>query len=813
MSIQQRIINIPIATKIKWFRYTAYFALVMSVVVLLFFISMLSAIRASVGAQGIWEKQQKLVHTHLTNYIYSGDRIHQAAYQEAYQAIMGYEQIRREVYNNFPNQKESEELLIQLGNHPDDIPGMIFLFKHFDGLEHISNAMEAWSATTPYFNRLNEIYLNVSEAYQNNRELNIEEIIPEVESLNAQLTAEGARFSRLLGEGSRWFENLVFWVIVILSIDTGIGMIWIFSLLGKQISTWLEKLTVGANQLEQGNLEYQIDATQRHEFGELAKRFNAMSQSLRGLLEEKKNIETHLRELSLVASETDNAIFICNAEGYIEWVNRGFEKLSGYKAQDVIGTRGEILTRNAQGTTSLSPDSPEFLQMRETGDTVRYERENFHASGRKYWALTTLTPVKDEYGNLLKVIAVDVDISKIKMSELALQKAKDLAVESEQAKHQFLANMSHEIRTPMNAIIGFTDLLESSKLNPSQQESVEAIKSSGENLLHLINDILDLSKIQAGEIQLESIDFNLKEVCEKACNLFKEKAKSKNLKCQLEWDDNLSEWVKGDPYRFNQILTNLISNAIKFTHEGEVSVRLNQKARTENEVMVCLEVKDSGIGIPKHLQSKVFDNFSQANSQITRKFGGTGLGLSIVKQLVNRMGGQMSLESEEGKGSMFSAEIPFELISQEDYALPAMALKDLNKQPEIASLVDIKILVVEDNPVNQLLATRVLSGFGAKVDIAENGKVALEKLKDAAFDLVLMDLQMPELDGYQTTQQLREMKGPNQEVRVIAMTAHVLPGEKERCIEAGMNDYISKPFAADKLKQKIEEQLHISGNH
>jgi signal transduction histidine kinase/CheY-like chemotaxis protein len=384
-----------------------------------------------------------------------------------------------------------------------------------------------------------------------------------------------------------------------------------------------------------------------------------------------------------------------------------------------------------------------------------------------------------------------------------LQAANEKLRESEILKDQFLTNMSHEIRTPMNAIIGFADLLVKTNLDKKQIRFISAIRDSGHNLLGIINDILDFSKIQAGMMEFENIPFSICSLAGSVHTLLESKAEAKDVQFITNCENNIPGLVSGDPTRLTQVIVNLVGNAIKFTEKGFVKLNAALKETTENYCLIEFRIEDSGIGIAPENLHTVFERFTQANADTTRKYGGTGLGLSIVKKLVELQGGKIEAASELGKGSVFSITIPFKKASQEQLnnstaPLSADDRKELN---------GIRVLLAEDNKMNQLLAVEVLSKFGITTDVADNGRVAIEKCVEQYYDLILMDMQMAEMDGYQATVYIREEL--KKDIPIIAMTAHAMAGEREKCLSFGMNDYISKPFHTAELYEKIKNILPV----
>ncbi|CCH56211.1 multi-sensor hybrid histidine kinase [Fibrisoma limi BUZ 3] len=372
--------------------------------------------------------------------------------------------------------------------------------------------------------------------------------------------------------------------------------------------------------------------------------------------------------------------------------------------------------------------------------------------------------------------------------------------EARHTEKQFLANMSHEIRTPLNAIIGFSNLLDTNALTGQQQEFVRYIHTAGKNLLTIVNDILDIAKIEAGKLRLETIPFSIQSLSDSIRTMLLPTAVDKDLQLVVDVDPNLPPVLMGDPTRLTQILLNLLSNAIKFTKQGRVSLRVEQREITGGFVRVRFVVQDTGIGIDSGALPYIFERFRQASDSTTRFYGGTGLGLSIVKSLVELQGGWIRVTSTPGEGSWFTLEIPYKIAKGESDQLINKSISNWKQTGQT-----LRILVVEDNPMNQKLALSVLSRLGHSAQVAENGELALEWLQRSTFDLILMDIQMPIMDGYTTTRHIRNTL--HNKTPIIAMTAHALASEREQCLQAGMNDFLSKPFMPNDLQQLIRKYV------
>lgn len=438
-----------------------------------------------------------------------------------------------------------------------------------------------------------------------------------------------------------------------------------------------------------------------------------------------------------------------------------------------------------------------------------------HKNGKLTDVLFNGSVYKDDKGKVLGVVIVARDVTEQKRIATELNDAKELAElandvaqeakstaqtatrkaeDAVKAKQQFLSNMSHEIRTPMNAIIGFTKVVLKTELNAKQKEYLTAIKMSGDALIVLINDILDLAKVDAGKMTFEQIPFKMESSIFAMLHLFETKIQEKNLKLEIKYDRNIPRVLLGDPVRLHQIILNLVSNAVKFTNKGSITVNVKLLKEDDEKADVHFAVSDTGIGIEKAKLGKIFDNFQQASSGTSRLYGGTGLGLAIVKQLVGAQGGIIKVESEVSKGSTFGFTLNF--LKTKENADSEVEMPELD-----LGVKNIKVLVAEDIALNQLLMKTILDDFGFERDIASNGKIAVEKLEADYFDIVLMDLQMPEMNGFEATEYIRNVM--KSDIPIIALTADVTTVDLAKCKAVGMNDYIAKPVDERLLYSKI----------
>lgn len=511
----------------------------------------------------------------------------------------------------------------------------------------------------------------------------------------------------------------------------------------------------------------------------------------------RKQVEDKLRKLSRAVEQTPTTIVITNLEGEIEYANPSFTKVTGYALEDVIGQNSRIL-KSGVHTKEFYKNTWDTIL---SGNVWQGEICNKRKNGELYWEFASISPVKNEDGVVTHFVAIKDDISERKKLELELMRAKEAADSANRAKSEFLANMSHEIRTPMNAIIGFSELLSNSVKDEKQRSQVQSIRSSGRNLLRIINDILDLSKIEADKLKIKLLPVDLAKLASEVEDMFIQKVTEKGIYFAVEFDSAIPKAFLLDEVRLRQVLFNLIGNAVKFTDNGHVKLKFSAQKETNDNFNLTILVEDTGIGIPADQQEIIFQPFSQQFGQSSTKYGGTGLGLTITKKLIEKMGGAISVESQIGKGSNFKIVLPN--ISAKDVEIE---IKQKVFDPSTIIFEKAKVLLADDNEEDRKLIIDLLANSGLTIFEAINGKDAVEMATEYLPDLILMDLRMPVMDGYEATEILK--KGENTKaIPVIILTASPKKNLGEGRNSKVFDEYILKPLDIGNLFEKMKRYL------
>ncbi len=492
---------------------------------------------------------------------------------------------------------------------------------------------------------------------------------------------------------------------------------------------------------------------------------------------------TELQQLSLVARNANDSVIITDRERRIVWVNDAFTRVTGFSFAEAKGTViADLLTGADQALKAINTIDLAV----EAGQPFRGEVQNVTRDGRKIWLDVNLFPIQGADGEPEFFVSIERDVTESRKLAVQMGQARQAAEEGARAKAEFLANMSHEIRTPLTGVIGMADLLSETNLDEEQGRYTDTIRGSSQALMAIINDILDLSKLDAGRMELHPVSFAPRACVQETLDLLTPAARSKGLELCFEVEGSAPEFVKADDGRLRQVVTNIVGNAIKFTEEGGVYLKLSHEADARGNRLVC-EVADTGIGISEENQAHIFDHFTQAEAATTRKFGGTGLGLSISKHILDVMGGSISVESKEGEGATFRMAFPYEAA---DSATDTQIR--VGEAVPGALMPGLRVLVAEDNKTNRFLLKKYLADQPIELAFAKDGVEAVEQVQSFAPDLVFMDMSMPRMSGIEATQVIRELKIV--QPSIVALTAHAFDEEMQACLDAGMDDFLTKPI-------------------
>jgi PAS domain S-box-containing protein len=585
-------------------------------------------------------------------------------------------------------------------------------------------------------------------------------------------------------------------LLALLCIGFGVGVALLFA---RRLTKPISALDVTTQLVARGNLTAHADIRTGDELERLGRSFNLMTETLRKsqgeIIAAREYTENIIRSMN-------DTLVVARPDGIIERVNRATLSLLDFEEQELVGRPLSMVLfpeGRCDGTVENSCDVAEIISR---GFVSNVETVYRSKNGGFIPILFSASVMHSIDGSVQGLVCVGLDITEHKHAEEALRDAKEAAESASMAKSQFLANMSHEIRTPMNGVLGMLDLMLNSKMDEAQMRLARMAHSSAENLLAVINDILDFSKIEAGKLVLRPTVFGVRDMVGEIIDLFRIKSREKGIILHSDIEALVPNAVEGDAVRLRQVLINLLNNAVKFTPLGEVSLAVRLVENTPEGLLLGFEVSDTGCGIARDAQAHIFDAFVQADGTMSRRHEGTGLGLAISKQLVEMMGGSMGVESEPGRGSRFHFTIR---LKESEIDKRRDSVEDVKEEVSEDNIMDrqLCVLLAEDNPVNQEVGRLILEALGCEVDVADNGRIAAEAVFENDYDLVFMDCQMPELDGYGATRLIRQMEkegdAGRRPVTIVALTAHAMEGDREQCLAAGMDDYLPKPFNPDQL--------------
>jgi len=774
-----------------------------------FMIHTLSATRALVGAEGLWSKAEKDAVYSLTRYGYTHKEKDYEQYLQLLKVPLGDHKARLELIKPSPDMAALRQGFIEGRLNEDDIDGTVKLLRRFHNISYVKKAITLWTQGDQNIAVLQDIgsRLHTQVSLGKSSEAEINQSIEQIDQLNENLTILEDQFSFTLGQGSRWIEGLILGILFIIAMTVEFSGLFLTISVSTAISKGINEIVKVAGSVSESDFTKRAEIFSKDEIGTLAISFNAMIDELQKKINEEKESKKALhkqQELyeTLIKAQSEMGEGVCVTEGAkIIYVNDAICSMYGYTRQEILEFSSFLQVVPEEEKKELA----ERLKLRMTG-----ERDMMTSGGTKILRKDgSVIDVEYTVRNLntdgrQQTISIIRDVTEKNMAAQLLSNEKARAESAEVSKkvgEQFLANMSHEIRTPMNAILGFTDILKKTALTADQKEYLDAIKISGDNLLVIINDILDFSRMRSGKMPIENKGFRLSKIIKISADLMQPKANEKKLSLVVNIGKDIPDDLSGDPTRLMQVLLNLTANAIKFTAKGEVSINVNKLSHKNNKVELQFLVKDTGIGIPEDQLESIFDAFIQVNSDTARIYGGTGLGLAIVKQLADLQNGSVSVTSTINKGSCFEFKIA--------YPINTSIVVEAEDDGEPMTIKDVSVLLAEDNAMNQMLAKKVLTDWGWEVEIADSGEKAIELLQQKNFDVVLMDIQLPVMDGYQATRYIRtNLSTPKSSIPIIAMTACAMHGEQEKCLEAGMNGYVSKPFNVKTLYTNISRVLN-----
>lgn len=788
------------------------------------------AIRAYVGAEGLWSKAQKSAVYHLSRYTTSADPDEFAAYQRNIDVILGYRQARFEMEKPDYDFAAVEAAWLRGGTAREDVPHLLSFFRRFRDVGYFSHAVDIWIEGDAWIDKFRVL----AQALQQDQiagplsESQESSYLEKIHVIETALTPLEDEFGRTMGMAARWGHGaMTVFILVAALILLGLGQ-WFSMRVARDIRRGIARLHDGAERVARGEMQHAIIPWCNDELGALVASFNEMTRrrhAVETALDEQRNF------LQVTLENLSEAVVACDTQGKSWLINRAARRLSGFDSRDMPAEHWANAHHwyRADGKTLLpKEETPLFRALR--GEHVVASELVIAPQGQApYSVLANAQVLATEGGQTLGAVVTMSDVTQRKQAEADLAEHAQMlekanaelqhsnaelrrlyhAEAASEAKSRFLSTISHEIRTPLHAILGLLELLAKEQLTPDQTQKLQLMAQSGLALQQLINDVLDFSKIESGRVDIENIPYDIREVAGRVRAELEQEIQRKKLDFIETYQTDFPARLIGDAGRIHQILLNLTSNAVKFTDSGgRIELKFSLLTAAKAGPRLHVEVTDTGIGMSAEVQEKVFESFEQGEDSITRRFGGTGLGLAISKGLVERMGGEIGCESKIGRGSNFWFDVQAEIASS-----MAAGAKD---QPATEKQIELdfpqggpaRILVAEDNPANRKLIGLQLARYNCECTVVEDGETALARAREGDFHMLITDVQMPRMSGYELSRRIRSELGElKDQLVIIGLTASAQDSTLEKCREAGMDDCMFKPLSLAQLDAKLKRWL------